>query len=59
MKEENTSAHELWRWKFMRKMADFINQPDDCNTSELKALIESYRDYHNIKQFFPGNIVND
>ena len=59
MKEENLSASELWRWKLMRKLADFVNKPDDVTSSELKAMIESYRDYTNLKQFFPGNVVND
>lgn len=46
-KEENVT--ELWRWKMIRKVADYVNQPDDINMSELKAMIESYRDYHSIK----------
>ena len=48
MKNEET-AMEFWRWKMIRKVADYINQPDDINMSELKAMIESYRDYHDIK----------
>jgi len=59
MNDENLSPTELWRWRLMRKLADFVNQPDDANTSEFKAMIESYRDYSNLKQFFPGNVVND
>lgn len=49
MKEENVK--ELWRWKLIRKVADYVNQPDDLNMSELKALIESYRDYNDIKNY--------
>ena len=28
MKKEE-SPIELWRWKMIRKVADYINQPDD------------------------------
>jgi len=48
-KEENTI--ELWRWKMIRKVAEYINQPDDVNMSELKGMIESYRDYQNIRSY--------
>ena len=54
MKKEETPA-ELWRWKMIRKVADYINQPDDMNMSELKAMIESYRDYHNIRGYISNN----
>lgn len=54
MKNEET-AMEFWRWKMIRKVADYINQPDDINMSELKAMIESYRDYHDIKGYIPTN----
>lgn len=47
IKEETPT--ELWRWKMIRKVAEYINQPDDINMSELKAMIESYRDYNDIK----------
>lgn len=50
MHQENTAPLELWRWKMIRKVADYINQPDDINMSELKAMIESYRSYYNIKE---------
>ena len=52
-KEENII--ELWRWKMIRKVAEYINQPDDINMSELKAMIESYRDYNNIKSYVNVN----
>ena len=51
--EENVT--ELWRWKMIKKVADYINQPDDINMSELKAMIESYRDYHSIKNYVATN----
>lgn len=47
---------ELWRWKIIRKVADYINQPDDINMSELKAMIESYRNYHDIKGVVSTNL---
>jgi len=50
MKPEENSPVELWRWKMIRKVAEYINEPDDINMSELKAMIESYRSYHNIKE---------
>lgn len=54
-----TEAIELWRWKMFRKVADFINEPDDVNMSELKAMIESYRNYHNIKQVISNSIQQE
>ena len=55
MKKEET-AMELWRWKMIRKVADYINQPDDINMSELKAMIESYRSYYDIKGYVSTNL---
>jgi hypothetical protein len=52
-KEENTT--ELWRWKMIKKVADYINQPDDINMPELRAMIESYRGYSNIKIYVTNN----
>lgn len=54
MKREETPI-ELWRWKMIRKVADYINEPDDVTMSELKAMIESYRDFHNIKGYIASN----
>ena len=48
MKQEENPI-ELWRWKMIKKVANYINQPDDINMSELKAMIESYRNYYDIK----------
>ncbi len=56
MAKEKTPPMELWRWKMIRKVADYINQPDDINMSELKAMIESYRDYYDLKKFMPGRV---
>ena len=56
MQKENTSPIDSWRWKMIRKVADYINEPDDINMSELKAMIESYRDYHDFKGYIPGNL---
>ena len=53
-KEEN--AIELWRWKMIRKVADYINQPDDLNMSELKAMIESYREHHDIRSYISNSM---
>ena len=55
MQKEDTSPIELWRWKIIRKVADYINEPDDINMSELKAMIESYRDYHDFKGYIPSS----
>ena len=55
MNKEKSSPVELWRWKMIRKVADYINEPDDITMSELKAMIESYRDYHNIKGYTANN----
>ncbi|MDH5600026.1 MAG: hypothetical protein OEY78_01855 [Gammaproteobacteria bacterium] len=49
MNDENNPM-DMWRWKMMRKVADYLNQPNDITMSELKAMIESYRNYHNIKE---------
>jgi len=55
MNNEKSHPVELWRWKMIRKVADYINQPDDITMSELKALIESYREYQNIKGYVTSN----
>ena len=55
MKQEDQKT-DLWRWKMIRKVADYINQPDDINMSELKAMIESYRDYNDIKGYVAVNV---
>lgn len=55
MKKEESNPVELWRWKMIRKVADYINEPDDITMSELKAMIESYRNYHNIKGYVVSN----
>lgn len=55
MPEEKTAPTELWRWKMIRKVADYINEPDDINMSELKAMIESYRNFYNIKEIASTN----
>lgn len=55
MPEEKTAPTELWRWKMIRKVADYINEPDDINMSELKAMIESYRNFYNIKEIVSTN----
>jgi hypothetical protein len=44
-----TERKEMWRWKMIRKVADYINNPDDVTMSELKALIESYRSHNDIQ----------
>ena len=50
MKPEENSPTELWRWNMIRKVAEYINEPDDITMSELKAMIESYRNYYHIQQ---------
>lgn len=44
----NQERKEHWRWKMIRKVADYINSPDDITLSELKALIESYKNHNDI-----------
>lgn len=56
MPQETTAPAELWRWKMIRKVADYVNQPNDINMSELKAMIESYRNFYNIKELVSKNI---
>lgn len=56
MQEENAGPTELWRWKIIRKVADYINQPDDINMSELKAMIESYRSHYDIKNYIRNKL---
>jgi len=55
MRKEESNPVELWRWKMIRKVADYINEPDDITMSELKAMIESYRNYHDIKGYVAFN----
>lgn len=56
MPQETTAPTELWRWKMIRKVADYVNQPDDINMSELKAMIESYRNFYNINELVSKNV---
>ena len=35
----------------VKKVADYINKLADLNMSELKAMVESYRDHHNIQNY--------
>ena len=49
------TVQETWRWKMIRKVADYINNPDDITMSELKAMIENYRSCYNIKQHVEKN----
>lgn len=55
MNEENNTPTEQWRWKMIRKVAEYINEPDDITMSELKAMIDSYRSYYNIKEFITAS----
>jgi len=55
MNEENNTPTDQWRWKMIRKVADYINEPDDITMSELKAMIDSYRNYYNIKEFITAS----
>lgn len=48
--EKQETAIELWRRKMVKQVTDYINEPADLNMSELKAMVESYRDYHNIQK---------
>ncbi len=55
MQDKINDALENWRWKMIRKIADYINQPDDINKSELNAMIESYQNYHELRSHIqPG-----
>ncbi|MDH5394913.1 MAG: hypothetical protein OEW97_01450 [Gammaproteobacteria bacterium] len=53
-----TNQVDLWRWKMMRKMAEFVNQPSDYNMAELKAMVENYKTYNDIKAYIPGQNYN-
>lgn len=59
MPQEKTAPTEIWRWKMIRKVADYINQPDDITMSELKAMIESYRSFYNIKELVSATRQED
>lgn len=56
MTQENTNSIELWRWKMIRKVANYINEPNDITMSELKAMIESYRNHADIKSYITQNL---
>jgi hypothetical protein len=58
MQDEN-NAMETWRWKMMRKVAEYINKPDDITMSELTALIEGYRNYYSIKELISTSIEQE
>ena len=53
---EDNNPMELWRWKMIRKVAEYLNEPDDLTHSELKAMIESYRNYYDIKELISNPI---
>lgn len=56
MLQENINKIELWRWKMIRKVADYINEPNDTTMSELKTMIESYKNYSDIKSHISSNL---
>ncbi len=49
MQNNDMTVTDTWRWKMIRKVAEYINQPDDINKSELNAMIERYQDYSDIR----------
>lgn len=57
MKQQNTTnAIELWRWKMVILVADYINQPDDMAMSELTTMIQNYRSYYDLKKHISTNL---
>ena len=55
-KVKNDSYIDFWRWKLNRKMADFINHPNEINVYELKSMIDSYHVCHTIKDYVVNNV---
>ncbi len=55
MPQEKIPPVDQWRWKIIKKVADYVNQPDDVNMAELKIMIEDYRTYHDIRSYIPEN----
>lgn len=53
---KTTNSIELWRWKIVILVADYIKQPDDITMSELTAMIQNYRNYHDLKKHISNNI---
>ena len=57
MRQQNTSnSIELWRWRMVILVADYINQPDDMTMTDLTELIQDYRNYHDLKKHISTNL---
>ncbi|MGR9108973.1 MAG: hypothetical protein ACU843_18825 [Gammaproteobacteria bacterium] len=37
-----SEVQDYWRWKMVRQLSDFINDPGEQNTGALLQLIEAY-----------------
>lgn len=38
----HSEIQDYWRWKLVRQVSDFINDPDKQNTEILLRMIEAY-----------------
>ncbi len=41
---KNSELQEYWRWKMVRQVSTFINDPDAPNTETLLEMIRTYPD---------------
>ncbi|MGH8557053.1 MAG: hypothetical protein ACRESZ_06240 [Methylococcales bacterium] len=42
----NLEIQDYWRWKLIRQVSNFINDPGEENTELLLQMIESYPNIH-------------
>ena len=42
---EDHGTIEWWRWRMYRQVAAYINDPIPRNESQLRVLIDEYREY--------------
>lgn len=52
---EDHGAIEWWRWRMYRQVATYINDPSPRNESQLRALIDEYREYRSTRIVSAGN----
>lgn len=38
----HSEIKDYWRWKMVRQISDYINNPDERNNAVLKNMIDTY-----------------
>lgn len=42
-------SKEWWRWRINRRLADYMDGPDEVRQKELDALLNEYRRFHELR----------